>query len=436
MILNRRKQNIVLFVTISVIYVTLMASIYFMHLGNYSLRTVSFILILAVSVFMPSDRLPIIISLLFPLTEIVRLSDDSRTVLPFVVMIYILKAFSIKMIKKPNFFFFMMPFGLFVAMNIISSLSNFNTFMNPIVTCAFIFFAYVLANQKKDDTINAWIAGVFVVSSLITAVASIVYEDLSIEISGVSVYNTRMAGFSSPWNFGLCMLLAWFFTSMLFKNRNIGYVLMIAGSAAFVSFAIKSGTRSLLIGMCIVLFYIIFSFGRRLIKNKFVYFSIFAVIIPLGVIFYYLMIFKPLVESRGQFYDTSRVELWSYYLDLFSNNPAVMLFGLGCNNLSLYAYNTGMLTAHNIFIEMIVELGVVGTVFFVYLIAVLFAGAQKNPFKNDMIIPIILYCTFLMTQSGLSTELLYFLIALACQTYPKTKTMCAENRLAVNKIKA
>ena len=113
-----------------------------------------------------------------------------------------------------------------------------------------------------------------------------------------------------------------------------------------------------------------------------------------------------------------------------------MLFGLGCNNLSLYAYNTGMLTAHNIFIEMIVELGVVGTVFFVYLIAVLFAGAQKNPFKNDMIIPIILYCTFLMTQSGLSTELLYFLIALACQTYPKTKTMCAENRLAVNKIKA
>ena len=140
MILNRRKQNIVLFVTISVIYVTLMASIYFMHLGNYSLRTVSFILILAVSVFMPSDRLPIIISLLFPLTEIVRLGDDSRTVLPFVVMIYILKAFSIKMIKKPNFFFFMMPFGLFVAMNIISSLSNFNTFINPIVTCAFIFF--------------------------------------------------------------------------------------------------------------------------------------------------------------------------------------------------------------------------------------------------------------------------------------------------------
>lgn len=435
MIHNRRKQNIALLMTISVIYVTLMASIYFMHLGNYKLRTVSFALILAVSVFMPSDKLPIIISLLFPLTEIVRLSDDSRTVLPFVVIIYILKAFSPKMINTPKFFFFMMPFGLFVIMNIISSLSNFNTFINPLVTCAFIFFAYVLANQKKNDRINVWIAGAFIVSSLITAVSSVLFKDLSIEISGISVYNTRMAGFSSPWNFGLCMLLAWFFIAMLFKQRNIGYIFMIAGSAVFVYFSIKSGTRSLLIGMCIILFYIAFSFGRRLIKNKIFYFSMLAVIVPLGMILYYLWIFKPLIESRGQFYDTSRVELWSYYLDLFMNNPNVMLFGLGCNNLSSYASNTGVLTAHNIFVEMIVELGIVGVLFFVYLVAVIFTGAQKNPFKNDMMIPIILYCTFLMTQSGLSTELLYFLIALACQTYPKSNTMCAENRLAVNKIK-
>ena len=436
MILNRRKQNIALFMTISVIYVTLMASIYFMHLGNYKLRTVSFALILAVSVFMPTDKLPIVISLLFPLTEIVRLGDDSRTVLPFVVIIYILKALSFKMIKTPKFYFFMMPFGLFVIMNIISSLSNFNQFINPLITCAFIFFAFLLADRKKDDSINAWIAGVFAVSSLITAVSAMLFEDLSVKISGVSAYHTRMAGFSSPWNFGLCMLLAWFFIAMLFKQRNIGYIFLIAGSAVFVYFAIQSGTRSLLIGLCIVLFYITFSFGKRLIKNKIIYSSIISALIPLGIVLYYLLIFKPLIESRGQFYDTSRVELWSYYLDLFSNDPNVMLFGLGCNNLSLYASNTGVLTAHNIFVEMIVELGVVGTIFYGCLISLIFTGAQKNPFKNDMMIPIILYCTFLMTQSGLSTELLYFLIALACQTYPKTKTMCAENRLAVNKIKA
>lgn len=431
MILNRRKQNIAFFMTISVIYATLMASIYFMHLGNYSLRTISFVLILAVSVFMPFDRLPIIISLLFPLTEIVRLGDDSRTVLPFVVMIYIVKAFSLKMIKSSKFYFFILPFGLFVVMNVISSLSNFNKFINPLVTCTFILFAYMLAFQKKDDGINAWIAGVFVVSSLITAVSAMLFEDLSVKISGVSAYHTRMAGFSSPWNFGLCMLLAWYFTVMLFKQRNIGYIFMIAGSAVFVYFAIRSGTRSLLIGMCIVFFYIIFSFGKRLIKNKIIYFSIIAALIPLGMILYYFLMFKPLVESRGQFYDTSRVALWSYYFDLFTNNPNVMIFGLGCNNLPSYASNTGVLTAHNIFVEMIIELGVVGMVLFIYLIAVLFTGAQKNPFKNDMMIPIILYCTFLMTQSGLSTELLYFLIALACQTYPKTKTMCAEHHLAV-----
>lgn len=403
-----------------------------MSLGNYSLRTVSFVLILAISVFMPSDKLPIIISLLFPLTEIVRLGDDSRTVLPFVIIIYIIKAFSLKSTKTSKFIFFMIPFALFVMMNAISGFSNMNEFISPLVTCTFIFFAYVFASQKKDDCINAWIAVTFIASSVLTAVSAILFKDLSIEITEMSVYNTRIAGFSSPWNFGLCMVLSWFFVAMLFKQKRIGFILMLTGSLIFAYFAIQSGTRSLLIGMIIILLYIVISIGKRLMKNKALYISIIAILIPAGIVLYYFLIFKPLIESRGQFYDSSRVELWSYYFNVFTSNSNIMLFGLGCNNLSSYAAQNGMLTAHNIFVEMIVEMGVVGTLFFIYIIAIIFMKAQKNPLKNDMMIPIFIYCTFLMTQSGLSTELLYFLFALACQVYPKHKNMVSEKSIEKN----
>ncbi len=421
MLVNKQKQNTVLILTIAAIYLVLMASICFMSVGNYSLRAVSFVLILAFSVFMPSDKLPVIIALLFPLTEIVRISDGSRTILPFIIIIYIIKSLSFKNTKTTTLIFFFIPYVIFVLLNTISSYINFGSFINPLVTCTFVLFAYIFASQKKDDELNACIAFVFVISSLITAVSAVLFKDLSIEISGISVYNTRVAGFSSPWNFGLCMVLAWFFIAMLFKQKRIGYIVMLAGSIFFAYFAVESGTRSLLIGMCIILLHIISTLGKRLMKNRIIYISAIAILVPMGIALYYLLIFRPLIDSRGQLYDSSRLDLWSYYWDLFTSNPNIMFFGLGCNNLASYAINNSILTAHNVFVEMIVELGVVGTILFIGIIVFIFRKAQKNPLKNDMMIPILIYCTFMMTQSGLSTELLYFLFALACQRYPKVK---------------
>lgn len=171
--------------------------------------------------------------------------------------------------------------------------------------------------------------------------------------------------------------------------------------------------------MCIVFFYLVFVAGKGFVKNKAIYYSVMFLLIPIVAILYLSIIFKPMIENRGEFYDVSRVELWSYYFDFVKSNIKVFLVGLGCNNLSAYAAKVGMLTAHSVFVEMFVELGVIGTIFYLFLISIIFAKAQKNPFKNNMMIPIILYLTFLFTQGGLSTELLYFLIALACQTYPR-----------------
>ncbi len=419
--LKKRKQNKLIFAAVVIVYATLMASIYFMNSGNYTLRTASFALVILVSFAMPSDKIPILISLLFPLDKIVRLSDNSRTVLPFVVIIFIVKAFSHKMLKPANFLLFFLPFGIFTAMNMMSGMSNFGSFINPLVTCTFILFAYILSHSKKDDNLNFAIATAFITSSLIAAVFSTLFKDLALEIGGTSEYAQRLSGFSSPWNFGFCMLLAWCFTAILFKQKKIKAVTMLILSVIFVYFAIGSGTRSVLIGMCIVFFYILFNVSKKFIKNEIIFFAIMFALIPIAVILYIVMIYRPMIESRGQFYDSSRLELWSYYMNLVSSDIKVLLFGLGCNNLATYALDSGMLTAHSIFVEMVVELGVVGLIFFIYLIAVMFVKAQKNPFKNDMMIPIILYCTFLFTQGGLSTELLYFLIALACQTYPSGK---------------
>lgn len=424
----KRKQNTLIFLIVAGLYVAIMLLLYSMHLGNYSLRKIVFMLVIAVSVIMPTDKLPIIIAMLFPLNECIRLSDNSRTILPFIVMIYVVKAFFRKMLKPNNALLFLVPFVLFTAMNMISSMASFGSFINPLVTCIFILFAYLMSLQEKNDKLNAYIATVFVISSVITVVFSLMYKDLSMKISGSNEYATRMSGFSSPWNFGFCMLLAWFFVAFLFKQKKIKYILTLAGSVFFAYYAILSGTRSLLIGMCIVFFYLIFSAGKNIVKNKAIYYSAIFLVIPIVVILYFSVIFKPMIENRGEFYDVSRIELWSYYLDLVKSNPKILFVGLGCNNLAAYANKVGMLTAHNVFVEMIVELGVFGSILYLFLIAMIFSKAKKNPFKNDMMLPVILYVTFLFTQGGLSTELLYFLIALACQTYPRLKSQTYDLR--------
>lgn len=83
---------------------------------------------------------------------------------------------------------------------------------------------------RKNDKLNACIATVFVISSVITVVFSLMYKDLSMKISGSNEYATRMSGFSSPWNFGFCMVLAWFFLATLFEQKKIKYILTFVGS--------------------------------------------------------------------------------------------------------------------------------------------------------------------------------------------------------------
>ena len=61
----KRKQNTLIFLIVAGLYVAIMLLLYSMHLGNYSLRKIVFMLVIAVSVIMPTDKLPIIIAMLY-----------------------------------------------------------------------------------------------------------------------------------------------------------------------------------------------------------------------------------------------------------------------------------------------------------------------------------------------------------------------------------
>ncbi len=418
---NERKQDIALYVAAAVIFITLAASIYLMSVGSYALRSASFVLILAIALVMPVDKMPAVIALLFPIVEIVRLSDDSRTVLPFVIILYIIKVILAKRYNFKRLIFFLIPYSLFAVMNVINGIMRFDSLATPLVTCVFILFAFLLGSQNKSDKTNIQTAAVYIISAVFTAIESVIFKDVALMFSTANEYTIRYSGFSSPWNFGLCMVLGWFFVVYLFEKRKIGYVLLIAGSAFFVYFAGETGTRSLLVGMAVVVAYIAVSIIKRTKKLSHLLRAVIVFAIPVFAIVYWLFILEPMLESRGNMYDGARVELWSYYMNLFLNDKLILFFGIGCNDLSLYAKSHNMLTAHNIFIEMFVELGIVGTVLFAVLIAFVLKKSNKNPLKNEMTLPLIIYLSFMLTQSGLSTELLYFTVALAGQAYFERK---------------
>ncbi len=425
---NERKQDIALYVSAAVIFITLAASIYMMSMGNYVVRTASFVLVLAIAFVMPVDKMPAIIALLFPIVEIIKLSDDSRTVLPFVIILYIIKVILAKKYNFKKLVFFIIPYGMFVVINVINGIMRFDNFASPLVTCVFILFAFLFGSQKKSDKINIQTAALYIISAAFTAVESIVFKDVALMFSTAHEYTIRYSGFSSPWNFGLCMVLGWLFVVYLFEKRKIGYVLLAAGTVFFVYFAGETGTRSLLASMAVVVAYIAISIIKRTKKLSHLLRAVIVFAIPVFAIVYWLFILEPMLESRGNMYDSARVELWSYYLNLFINDKFIFFFGIGCNNIPLYAKSHNMLTAHNIFIEMLVELGIVGIILFIILIAFILKKSNKNPLKNEMMLPLIIYLLFMLTQSGLSTELLYFVIALAGQVYSDGKNEKINNK--------
>ena len=156
------------------------------------------------------------------------------------------------------------------------------------------------------------------------------------------------------------------------KKKN--YKIIEIGMIAFLLInGLRSISKSYAITL-IVLFiiYAIYEFRSASISIRKSYLNILATLFGVSIMFIILLflvfgIVIPLIESRTDSGDlfTGRTYIWRNYLKLLFDNPEVILCGVGFSNGSYFfgKFFGSIKAAHNAYIDIIMELGILGIIF-------------------------------------------------------------------------
>jgi O-antigen ligase len=98
-----------------------------------------------------------------------------------------------------------------------------------------------------------------------------------------------------------------------------------------------------------------------------------------------------------------------------------MLFGIGASSILKFSLLNGMLTAHNGYIEKLVEFGIVGLIILTIILVSILKGKTFNPFKNYYALPIFAYLASILTLGMSGAELPFFLLGLVGMGYTMTE---------------
>lgn len=166
------------------------------------------------------------------------------------------------------------------------------------------------------------------------------------------------------------------------------------------------------VGLVIDILVGLFLFYGHLKKFLFLYLSLFlsviTVLLDLSFIQY---IFNRFVSIGNEPGSISRIRLWSYFMDTVSNYP----FGVGLGNCtSVISMVTGDFfyenNFHNLYMQMFIDLGVIGGLVFVSFCLCFIFINRKTLFSNCFLFIIFIYLLFSFIQFRGAEPIIFFFI--------------------------
>ena len=171
----------------------------------------------------------------------------------------------------------------------------------------------------------------------------------------------------------------------------------------------------MLLGLGALLVCIPFAYGKeKPLRQRIAYSTIMIMIMMIAAYFLVRFVYASMTELRGYgASENGRFGVWSTYLDFLNTNPLVTLFGVGGGAISSIASSLNTATAHNILLEKIVEVGIVGLVFFLLYFSTLYRGRTLNPSRNINVLPLITFLGTALTQ-GTTGNVAFALLLAIC----------------------
>lgn len=140
------------------------------------------------------------------------------------------------------------------------------------------------------------------------------------------------------------------------RNRKISRICLLLALGGLIC----TSSRGSYIAIVLALFIMIFS-NKKVFKKIFPFFILLAISVPVALLLRYRNTkVTDFLES-----DSQRINIWKSCLQMFTDNPIIGL-GAGTENIHqslINDYNIPRTHAHNLFLEMLVEGGIIGGIF-------------------------------------------------------------------------
>ncbi len=196
-----------------------------------------------------------------------------------------------------------------------------------------------------------------------------VFQYMPVEIINKPYHSRASATFDNPLILATYLVLTTplcAFGSVYFRhsrNRKISRACLVFAISGIV--CTFSRGAYIAVGMSVLMMLIS---NKRIFKKLFPFVLILAIAVPLGLTLRYQ-------HSSGDFLasNSNRIDIWRYSFDMFLKHP---ILGLGCGTDNVHTllrdtYGINRSHTHNLFLQMLVEGGIVGVIFAVSVIVII-----------------------------------------------------------------
>lgn len=413
---NKSRALLPMFVVIT------LATLFLLNRGVSSVSRLASIALIIVGMFLHVDDLICLIAAILP-TGNVYMVTGGNTIIPFLLVIYLAKAIvgngrsiDVEAIKSLVWILALIVISLCTTTFYDITVMKIIPFYLHVV---FIVFALRVSRINRECLYNK-VALYFIAGTLLVCVGTTLFPDLTYSLGNASIYIKENAGFSSTWDFGrsLTISIAFIVVDVLKTRKRILIDLLLG--LIMMYFIIQSGRFSMLLGLGALIAIFPFITGKDKPLRQRVYHSLIMIVVMLVVIFaLYQLIYRPMSILRGSAAsDNGRFDIWKKYIECIDQDIMLALFGVGGGAVASFADLIGYPTAHNIFLEKIVEVGFVGVFIFIMFFASLYKGKIINPINNINMLPLAAFLGTALTQG--TTGNIAFALLLA---------LCAKDRL-------
>ncbi len=386
---------------------------------GYTAGLILSILVFLKCVYLKSNKIFEYIFFLLPLCTMCKFSENSITIIPFIYLIYIFKTL---IIEKQKLEFNQLILFLFLILFQLMSICLFKNSLIKIMSMIISFLFMILAQNKNIKIINKAKCSInFIIGICLSTFFAQIFPELpyiiSFEKQTILDNIGRFAALNGDPNYYAQLVLIGvafsFYLIISFKQSLSKKMLLIIASIYLCVSAYYTYSKSFVVGLVFLLFYILISLLKKLYKSdKKIYYTLLflflIILIPLLYLFFIYVVLPVFsIRSTSQNGDifTGRTRLWKIYLEASFNNLYVFLFGSGYNN----AFLTNGQAAHNIYLEYLLNFGILGIVLFVIIFQKSFKNIVNN-LLNPIVLPFMIFAFTGLALSVSASDILFVLI--------------------------